>query len=234
MEPFVGLNSLARPPNKGVSTLPADTAVRAQPATSNVLFVHPLALCESNQIGEGTRIWAFSHVMNRAIVGRHCNIGEHVYVESGASIGDRVTVKNNVLIWDGVTIEDDVFLGPGVIFTNDRHPRSARMSEAGRRYARRENWLLSTLVQRGASIGAGAILLPGITIGRGAAVGAGAVVTREVPAHRLVVGNPARPAGWVCLCGLTLPAELSCRGCRRLYRMNADELELIDESSKEE
>jgi acetyltransferase-like isoleucine patch superfamily enzyme len=172
--------------------------------------------------------------MSRAIVGRHCNIGEHVYVESGAKIGDRVTVKNHVLIWDGVTIEDDVFLGPGAIFTNDRHPRSARSPLAKQRYAHRENWLLSTLVRRGASIGAGAILLPGITIGRYATVGAGAVVTRDVPAYRLIVGNPARLSGWVCLCGLTLDVELRCHGCRRLYCVRADELELLDGSSKEE
>ena len=179
------------------------------------VFIHPGAICESRHVGEGTRVWAFAHVLKGAVIGRDCNIGDHVYVEGGAGIGDRVTVKNHVMIWDGVTVEDDVFLGPGMIFTNDRHPRSPRMLEASQRYERRENWLSPTLVRRGASIGAGAIILPGLTIGRYASVGAGAVVTHDVHDHQLVVGNPARVVGWVCVCGKPMHHRTVCLVCGR-------------------
>lgn len=177
------------------------------------VFVHPAAICETDQIGDGTRVWAFAHVLGGAVVGRQCNIGDHAFIEGGARIGDRVTVKNHVMIWDGVTVEDDVFLGPGMIFTNDQYPRSPRMPEAVRRYDRRENWICRTRVCRGASIGAGAVILPGVTIGRYAMVGAGAVVTRDVPDHRLVFGNPARDVGRVCKCGSPLYGQAECDAC---------------------
>src|SRR5262249_20351090 len=152
-------------------------------------------------VGEGTRIWAFAHVMHRAVVGRQCNIGEGVFVEGGAVLGDRVTVKNQCLIWDGVHLGDDVFVGPGVGFTNDLRPRSARMPEVADRYRSTEHWLLPTHVERGVSLGARAVILPGIRIGQYAMVGAAALVTRDVLSHQLVLGQPARPAGWVCVCG---------------------------------
>jgi len=177
-------------------------------------FVHRLALCESDTIGDGTRIWAFAHIMPRAIVGCDCNIGDHAFVESGAVVGDRVTLKNGVLVWDGVTILDDAFIGPGVIFTNDRHPRSPRMPAAALRYADRANWHLPTRIGRGASLGAGAVIAPGISVGDYAMVGAGAVVSRNVPPHCLVLGNPARPVGWVCQCGQRLPVAGLCDRCR--------------------
>ena len=192
-------------------------------------FVHHLALSENEAIGAGTRIWAFAHVMDGAAVGTDCNIGEGVFVESGAVVGDRVTLKNQVLVWNGVTLEDEVFVGPGVLFTNDARPRSSRMPAVRDRYERDENWLLTTLVKRGASIGAGAVILPGVVIGSYAMVGAGAVVTRDVTAHRLIMGNPARPVGWVCVCGSRLKEcdtslEVVCSDCRTRFRIDSDEL----------
>ena len=163
------------------------------------ITIHPQALCESQHVGEGTHVWAFAHVLAGACIGRDCNIGDHAYIEGGARIGNRVTVKNHVMVWDGVTVEDEVFLGPGMIFTNDRYPRSPRMAAVSSYYQQRDNWLKPTLVRQGASIGAGAIILAGTTIGRCATVGAGAVVTHDVPDHHLVIGNPARIAGWACV-----------------------------------
>src|SRR5579883_2860068 len=132
-------------------------------------YVHPLALVEG-EVGEGTRVWAFAHVMRGAIVGRDGNIGDHAFIESGARLGDGVTVKNGVLIWDGVTIGDGVFVGPGVVFTNDRTPRSARME--GLAPAEAQGWLTPTVVEAGASLGAGAVIVAGVRIGRLALVGA--------------------------------------------------------------
>lgn len=149
-------------------------------------FIHPQALCESNLIGEGTRIWAFVHVLPGARIGCTCNVCDGVFIESDVIVGDRVTIKSGVQLWDGVRLQDDVFVGPNVSFSNDRFPRSRH------RPAR----FLQTIVEQGASIGAGAVLLPGITIGAGAMVGAGAVVTRSVPANAIVIGNPARITGY--------------------------------------
>lgn len=188
--------------------------------SDSVVYVHPTAICKARDIGKGTRIWAYAHVLDGAVIGRACNICDQVYIEGGARIGDRVVVKNRVMIWDGVTIESDVFIGPGVIFTNDSHPRSRRLAEAAPRYAHRENWLIPTYVGRGASLGAGAVILPGATIGRFASIGAGAVVTHEVPDHRIVAGNPAREIGWVCMCGLPLTHKLTCRRCGRTFKVS--------------
>ncbi|MEX8493650.1 acyltransferase [Sphaerotilus sp.] len=145
--------------------------------------IHPLADVQSPHIGAGTRIWQFVVVLAGARIGRDGNICAHCFIENDVHIGDRVTVKSGVQLWDGLTVEDDVFIGPNATFSNDRHPRS------GHRDFVRE----ATVIERGASIGAGAVLLPGVRIGAGAMVGAGAVVTRDVPAGVTVVGNPARP-----------------------------------------
>lgn len=179
-------------------------------------YIHPLALVETDAIGPGTRVWAFAHVMAGARIGRDCNIGDHAFVESGAGIGDNVTIKNNVCVWMGVTLEDGVFVGPNVAFTNDRFPRSARMPEARDRYASTAEWLEATVVERGASIGANATILPGLRIGRYSMVAAGAVVTADVEPFALVVGAPARLAGYVCRCGHKLAGcyrESTCSHC---------------------
>ncbi|MCG6872008.1 MAG: N-acetyltransferase [Gammaproteobacteria bacterium] len=188
--------------------------------------VHPQALCESSEVGSGTRIWAFAHVMPGARIGRDCNIGGHVFVESGAVLGDRVTVKNGALIWEGVTLADDVFVGPGVAFTNDRLPRSPRAEDDAitRRYARPEDWLVATRVEQGASLGAGAVILCGLRIGAWAMVAAGAVVTRDVPPHACVMGSPARVRGRVCRCGAPLDTALECAGCGRSWTIHGDGL----------
>ena len=150
-------------------------------------FIHPQALCESDHIGAGTRVWAFAHVLPRARIGRDCNICDGVFVENEVVVHDRVTVKCGVQLWDGVTLEDDVFVGPNATFTNDSFPRSKAYPDR----------FLRTIVRRGASIGANATILPGIEIGAGAMIGAGAVVTRNVPPNAIVVGNPAQIVGYV-------------------------------------
>lgn len=150
-------------------------------------FVHEKALCESPNVGEGSRIWGFAHVLPGAVIGRDVNVCGHTFIENDVVVGDRVTIKNGVQLWDGLRVEDDVFIGPNATFTNDPFPRSRERPET---YPR-------TVVERGATIGANATILPGITIGRRAMVGAGAVVTRSVPPQAVVVGNPARITGYV-------------------------------------
>ena len=167
-------------------------------------YFHPAALVETDDVGAGTRVWAFAHVMRGARLGTNCNVGDHAFVESGAIIGSNVTLKNNVCVWMGITLEDDVFVGPNATFTNDRHPRSPRMREAGARYESTEGWLLATVVERGVSIGANATIVPGLRLGRYCMVAAGAVVTVDVPPFALVVGSPARVVGYVCRCGQKL------------------------------
>jgi len=139
-------------------------------------FVHERAWVESDNIGENTRIWAFSHIMKGAKIGTNCNIGEHCFIENGVSIGDDVTVKNGISLWDGIIIEDKVFLGPHSVFTNDIRPRSKSY-----------NYIISkTIIKEGATIGANATILGGITIGKFAMIGAGSVVTKNIPDYTLV------------------------------------------------
>ena len=150
-------------------------------------FVHEKALCESVSVGKGTRIWAFAHIMKDAEIGEDCNFGDGCFVESGVKIGDRVTVKNHVSIWDGVVIEHDVFLGPNCVLTNDLFPRS--------KVYHSEN--VKTLIKKGASVGANATIICGVTLGKYCMVAAGAVVTKDVPDYALVVGVPAKVMGYV-------------------------------------
>lgn len=169
---------------------------------SSSYFVHPQALVESESIGEGTRIWAFAHVMSGATVGRNCNICDHAFVESGVVIGNGVTIKNGVAIWDGVTLGNHVFVGPNAVFTNDLNPRAE--------VKKRHDQFVPTHVQEGATIGANATIVCGVTLGRYCFVGAGTVVIRDVPPYALMVGNPARQIGYMCECGETLPESLAC------------------------
>ena len=181
------------------------------------MFVHPQALVESSDIGRGTRIWAFAHVMAGAHIGSGCNICDHTFIESGAILGNNVTVKNGVAVWGGVTIEDNVFLGPQCVFTNDLNPR-AYIKKGGTE-------LLETRVQANATAGANATILCGIVIGKYAFIGAGAVVTRRVPDFALIVGNPGRQLGWMCICARRLELSTAaypgsscvCRSCQRTF-----------------
>lgn len=179
-------------------------------------FFHPTALVDGARIGEGTRVWAYAHILPGARVGANCNVADHVFIEGGAVIGDNVTLKNNVCVWDGITIDDDVFVGPNVAFTNDRFPRSPRMPQMRHRYAHPENWLSPTHVGRGCTIGANATILPGVRLGEYSFIGAGATVTTDVPDFALVTGSPARVIGHVCLCGRRLrefPPQEACEWC---------------------
>lgn len=151
------------------------------------IFIHAQALVESNTLGEGTRVWAFAHILPRAVIGSDCNICDNVFIENDVVVGDRVTIKCGVQLWDGTRVEDDVFIGPNATFTNDKYSISKHHLES---YS-------ITRIAAGASIGANATILPGVEIGRGARVGAGAVVTRSVPSYAVVWGNPARVNGYV-------------------------------------
>jgi UDP-2-acetamido-3-amino-2,3-dideoxy-glucuronate N-acetyltransferase len=183
-------------------------------------FAHESSFVDAGcQIGDGTRIWHFSHVMSTAVIGRGCNIGQNVVVSPGVIIGDGVKIQNNVSLYTGVILEDDVFCGPSVVFTNVLNPRS---------HLPRRHEYQQTVVRRGASLGANSTILCGHSIGRYAFIGAGAVVTRDVPDYALVTGNPARLAGWICRCGVKLaagtavPARVACPGCGQTYQRTGD------------
>jgi acetyltransferase-like isoleucine patch superfamily enzyme len=180
----------------------------------NSVFVHPSSIVEAKQVGSGTRIWAFTHIMRDVSIGENCNIGDHCFIESGSVIGDNVTIKNGNEIWEGVTLSNGVFVGPRVFFTNDLFPRSPRLPQAKKKYSGHE-WLKPTLVKHGASLGAGAILLAGITVGEFSMVAAGAVATKSVPAYALVIGSPARVRGWVCQCSRPLTFDEGIAICDR-------------------
>lgn len=168
------------------------------------VYVHATAeVSPQAQIGGGTKIWNHAQVRENAVIGSGCVISKNVYIDAGVRIGSGVKIQNNVNVYHGVTVEDDVFLGPSMTFTNDRFPRAFNSGFE----------VSETLVKRGASIGANATIRCGITIGEYAMVGSGSVVTKDVPAHALVVGNPARQIGWVCRCGGRLDGEYCCAVC---------------------
>ena len=182
---------------------------------SNSVFVHESAIVESTDIGENTRIWGFSHILAGAKIGSDCNICSHVFAESGSVVGNNVTVKNGVSLWDKVTIEDEVFVGPHAVFTNDLRPRAFKKIT-------REQFIPTT-IKRGASIGAGAVIVCGITVGEYAFIAAGAVVTKDVPAHGLIKGNPGRVEGWVCKCaGTVFSSDNSDESCTECGMTRAD------------
>ena len=179
-------------------------------------FAHESSYVDDGcEIGAGTKIWHFSHVMSRARIGRGCNIGQNVVVSPEVVIGDNVRIQNNVSVYTGVVLEDDVFCGPSMVFTNVVNPRS---------HISRKDEFRPTLVKQGATLGANSTVVCGHTIGRYAFVGAGAVVTKDVPDYALVVGNPGRIAGWTCSCGVklasgaALPAEAACAACGTRFR----------------
>ena len=177
-------------------------------------------------IGAGTRIWHFCHVMPGAVIGERCSLGQNVVVMNGTRLGNNVKVQNNVSIYEGVELEDDVFCGPSMVFTNVLNPRS---------HVSRKHEYRRTLVRRGASIGANATIVCGVTLGEYSFVGAGTVVTRDVPAFALVIGVPGRRVGWMCQCGEqlrvwsgTAPTRSECSVCGSRYTREGDDVRRVD------
>ncbi len=182
-------------------------------------FVHETAVVdEPCQIGAGTRIWHFSHIMAGSRIGQRCILGQNVYVDRDVEIGDGCKLQNNVSVYKGVVLEEGVFCGPSMVFTNVINPRAL---------IERKDEFRQTLVQTGVSLGANCTIVCGVTIGAYALVGAGSVVTRDVPAYGVVYGVPGRLQGWVCECGVVMPRDneqLTCQACGKRYRLEADEL----------
>ena len=185
----------------------------------NNIYIHPTATVEEPcEIGKGTKIWHYSHIMKGAKIGENCQLGQNVFIDSMAEIGNGVKIQNNVSVYNCVKLEDDVFCGPSMVFTNVINPRSpiSRKSE-----------FKETLVKKGATLGANSTILCGITIGEYAFIGAGAVVTKDVPSYALVYGNPARFNGWMCECGVKLQIK-NCKGickfCGKRYSKNSSGL----------
>jgi len=188
-------------------------------------FIHESSYVDDGAIvGEGTKVWHFCHLMPGAVIGRDCSLGQNVVVMGGVRIGDNVKIQNNVSIYEGVELEDDVFCGPSMVFTNVLNPRSA---------VSRKHEYRRTLVRRGATIGANATIVCGVTLGEYSFVGAGAVVTRSVSPHALVLGSPARQVGWMCRCGERLAGsgEGTCQACGTSYVKRDDGLAIVEEAS---
>ncbi len=180
----------------------------------NDIYIHPSAVIdEPCIIGEGTKIWHYSHIMKECIIGNNCVLGQNTMIAPYAVIGDRVHIQNNVSVYTGVVFENDVFIGPSCVFTNVINPRS---------FINRKNEFRRTIIRQGASIGANATIVCGNTIGKYAFIGAGAVVTKDIPAYALAYGNPARVKGYVCQCGIKLKAlnnKLICPRCNKKYTL---------------
>jgi len=183
-------------------------------------FVHESSYVdEPCEIGKGTKIWHFSHIMINSKIGKNCNIGQNVVVSPDVILGDNVKIQNNVSVYTGVICEDDVFLGPSMVFTNVVNPRS---------HVIRKDEYKQTLMKQGSSVGANAVIICGNNIGRYSFIGAGAVVTKNVPDYALVVGNPAKIVGWMCECGIKLDfndkTECSCKACGKNYENNGESI----------
>jgi UDP-2-acetamido-3-amino-2,3-dideoxy-glucuronate N-acetyltransferase len=185
----------------------------------SAVFIHSSAVIDADvEIGEGTKIWHFTHVLSGSRIGANCVLGQNVMIGPNVSIGSGCKIQNNVSLFEGITLEDDVFCGPSMVFTNVLLPRA---------HVSRRHEFLPTIVRRGASIGANATIVCGHVIGAYAMVGAGAVVTREVPAHALVAGNPARRLGWVSRSGERLGPDLVCPRTAEHYRLDGEQLVLV-------
>ena len=181
-------------------------------------YVHPTSIIDDNvEIGEGTKIWHFSHIQSGAKIGRHCSLGQNINISNNVRVGDGCKLQNNVSLYEGVELENYVFCGPSCVFTNDLTPRA--------KYPKGHSGYKKTLVCEGASIGANATIVCGHTIGKWALIGAGAVVTSNVQPHALMLGIPARRKGWACECGNLLPQNLTCVACGRKYRKTEKGLE---------
>jgi UDP-2-acetamido-3-amino-2,3-dideoxy-glucuronate N-acetyltransferase len=176
-------------------------------------FVHPSAIVdEGAEIGAGTKIWHFTHIMAGARIGKNCILGQNVFIGSGAILGDNIKVQNNVSIYDGTILEDDVFCGPSMVFTNVFNPRS---------FISRRKEFRKSLVKKGATIGANVTVICGNTIGQYAFIGAGSVVTKDVPDHALVYGNPGKVKGWICQCAEEITfrsGKAVCKACGKKYK----------------
>lgn len=192
---------------------------------TNDYFVHESSyIDEPCTIGKGTKIWHFCHIMKESVIGENCNVGQNVVISPGCVIGNNVKIQNNVSIYSGVILEDDVFCGPSSVFTNVLNPRS---------HVPRKDEYKQTFVRRGATIGANATVVCGVTLGRYCFIGAGAVVTRDIPNYAIAFGNPARIRGWICSCGIKLDllsstqpiANVKCVSCGKRYRKDSLSLE---------
>lgn len=189
----------------------ANPELKEQPAEGGgVWHRHESSYVDAGtKVGEGTKIWHFTHVMPNAVIGSKCSIGQNVNIGSRAVIGNGVKIQNNVSVYDDVILEDGVFCGPSCVFTNVINPRA---------FVERKNEYRKTVVREGASIGANATIVCGVTLGKYSLVGAGAVVTKDIPDHALVYGNPARQQGWVCRCGVKLDSNLTCPECGQNWK----------------
>lgn len=187
------------------------------------VFIHPTAIVdEGASLGEGSRVWHWAHVSGGARIGKDCSFGQNVYVGNDVVIGNNVKIQNNVSVYDAVRLEDDVFCGPSMVFTNVYNPRSAVNRKAEYR---------QTVVRRGATLGANCTIVCGNTVGEHAFIGAGAVVNRDVAPFALMLGVPARRAGWMCLCGERLvgTGDVQCAHCQRHYRVEAESCALVEQ-----
>jgi UDP-2-acetamido-3-amino-2,3-dideoxy-glucuronate N-acetyltransferase len=186
-------------------------------------FVHPTSVVdEPVEIGEGTKIWHFSHVMSGAKIGRNCIIGQNVFIGSGATLGNNINIQNNVSIYDGVVLEDDVFCGPSMVFTNVFNPRS---------FISRKKEFRKTVVGKGATIGANTTIICGNKIGQYAFIGASSVVTKDIPDYALVYGNPGRVKGWICQCAEEIifrSGRAKCQMCGKRYQKDRSSVKLIE------